>query len=102
MEKEIKVRCRECDHPFDTRFEIQAPMDYAFCPYCQKIVEINTSLWGQLKPKHVLKKRKKDKKDKGWKEFVEKKAKEDKIKKDKIKEDKEKEDKEKEDKDKDK
>ena len=65
MTKELKVRCRGCDKPFDARFDINDPMDYAFCPVCQEIVEINTSLHGQLKPKHVLKKReKKEKKDK--------------------------------------
>jgi len=75
MTKELKVRCRGCGKPFDARFDINDPMDYAFCPVCKEVVEINTGLHGQLKPKHVLDKRKKDKKIKKDKELKDKREK---------------------------
>lgn len=43
MEKELEVKCKVCGETFRTRFDIKELDDkipMAFCPNCQKMVEV--------------------------------------------------------------
>jgi len=43
MEKELKVKCKECGEKFETRINTEESSNkilMGYCPYCQKMVEV--------------------------------------------------------------